>query len=107
MFDKKSVFIFPTPDGKDLEELELELIDAGLEELEEAEGEITVLGGWDDFGALDNALHDMGIEVTRAVRQRFANQPQEFSDEQLADIEKLLDKLDEDEDVQEVFTNIA
>ncbi|MBN2716849.1 MAG: YebC/PmpR family DNA-binding transcriptional regulator [Deltaproteobacteria bacterium] len=107
MFEKKSVFIFPAPEGKNLEELELELIDAGLEELEEYEGEITVLGGWDDFGALDAALHSMGIEVTKAVRQRFATQPQAFSPEQMVDIEKLLDKLDEDEDVQEVFTNIA
>lgn len=107
MFDKKSVFIFPAPEDKDLEELELELIDAGLEELEADDGEITVLGGWDDFGALDAALHGMGIDVTKAVRRRFSNQPQEYSEAQMVDIEKFLDKLDEDDDVQEVFTNIA
>ncbi len=106
MFDKKSVFIFDKPE-MDLEELELELIDAGLEELEEHDGEVTVLGDYKEFGALAEKLHEFNVEPTKAVRQRFATTPVEFSEEQMVDITKMLDKMDEDDDVVEVFTNIA
>ncbi len=106
MFDKKSVFIFATPD-MDLEELELELIDAGLEELEEHDGEVTVLAEYNEFGAMVTKLEELKIEPTKAVRQRFATSPHEFSEAEMEDIEKMLDKMDEDDDIQEVFTNIA
>ncbi len=106
MFDKKSVFIFDKPE-MDLEELELELIEAGLEELHEEDGEVTVLGEYAEFGALTEKLHEFNIEPTKAVRQRFSTMPHEFSEEQMVDIEKMLEKIDEDDDIQAVFTNIA
>jgi len=105
MFDKHSLIIFPKPE-MDLEELELELIDAGLEELEEHDGEVTVIGGYSEFGSLTSKLHDLGIEPTKAVRTRTSNNPVEFTEEQLADMEKMLDKMDDDDDIQEVYTNI-
>lgn len=106
MFEKKSVFIFPKPD-MDLEELEMELIEAGLDELEEHEGEVTVLAEYNDFGAMSAKLHDLGIEPTKSKRERFATNPVEFTEAQMADIERILEKIDEDDDVSEVFTNIA
>ena len=105
MFDKKSLFIFQKPD-MDLEELELELIDAGLEEMEVEDNEVTVIGEYNEFGAMVDKLHELGIEPTKAVRTRMANSPVEFTEEQMADIEKMLDKMHDDDDIQEVYTNI-
>lgn len=106
MFSRKAVFSFATP-AMDLEELELELIDAGLETIEEEEGEVTVYGDYTAFGALSNALDAMGFELTKAALERIANSPVEFSDEQMIDIEKLIEKLEEDDDVVAVYTNIG
>ena len=107
LFSRKAVFEFEKPEGIDLEELELELIDAGLEEIEENEGEFYAYADYTSFGQLAHALEDHQIEVNKAVLKRFANEPAEFSEEQLEDIEKLLDKLEEDDDIQAVYTNIA
>lgn len=106
MFSRKSVFRFPTP-AMDLEELEFALIDAGIESLEEEEGEVSIYGDYTAFGALSAALEELGIEPASAALERIANSPVEFTDEQMADIEKLIDKLEEDDDVQAVYTNIA
>ena len=91
----------------DLEELEMELIDAGLDEMEEHDGEVSVLAEYNDFGAMAAKLHDLGIEPSKSKRERFATNPVEFTEDQMVEIEKLLEKLDEDDDVAEVFTNIA
>jgi YebC/PmpR family DNA-binding regulatory protein len=66
MFSRKSTFVFVKTDDMDLEELELELIDAGLEEIEEDEDEITVSGDMNSFGSLSSALADMKIEVIKS-----------------------------------------
>src|SRR5690554_1367177 len=107
MFSRKAVFEFEKQEGMDLEELELSLIDAGLEEIEENEGTFYAYADYTSFGDLAHALDDMNIEVQKALLKRFANDPVDFTDEQLEDIEKLLDKLDDDDDVQAVYTNIA
>lgn len=106
MFDRKAVFEFEKIEGIDLEELELELIDAGLEELSENEGTIYVYGDYTSFGALSEAVEAQGIEIKKAQLQRLPNNPQPFSEEQMEEIEKLIDKLEEDDDVQAVYTNI-
>lgn len=107
MFSRKAVFEFEKPAGLDLEELELELIDAGLEDIEEHEGEFYAYGDFTSFGALSSAFERLGINVTKATLKRYANTPVEFSEDQMTDIEKLIDKLEDDEDVQAVYTNIA
>lgn len=106
MFNRKAVFEFPKGE-LDVEELELELIDHGLEEIELNEETIYATGDYTDFGTLSKALEDMGIEVGKASLQRIPTTPQEYSEEQMEDIEKLLDKLEEDDDIQAVFTNVA
>jgi YebC/PmpR family DNA-binding regulatory protein len=106
MFSRKSVFEFAKTDEIDLESLELDLIDAGLDELEEHDGTVYVYGDYTAFGALAKALDGLHIEITKSSLQRIANTPVSFSEEELENIEKLLDKLEEDEDVQVVFTNI-
>ena len=107
LFSRKAVFQFIKTKEMDLEELELELIDAGLEEIEQIEENVFVSGDWTEFGNLSKALDDLQIEVTKAKLERTPTSPAEFKDEQLEEIEKMLDKIEEDDDVQAVYTNIA
>ncbi len=107
MFDRKAIFEMPVPENFDIEELELELIDAGLEEIDVDGEELFIYGDYTHFGTLAKALEDLNMEVKQANLKRFPTSPVEFSEEQMVDIEKLLDKIEEDDDVQNVFTNIA
>ncbi|SFE94519.1 YebC/PmpR family DNA-binding transcriptional regulator [Sunxiuqinia elliptica] len=107
MFARKAVFQFEAFEGMDLEELELELIDAGLEEIEQNENTVYAYADYTSFGTLSAALEELKIEVTKSNLQRIPTSPVEFSEEDLEEIEKLLDKIEEDDDVQQVFTNIA
>ncbi|KAB7882002.1 YebC/PmpR family DNA-binding transcriptional regulator [Poseidonibacter ostreae] len=107
MFDRKALFEFNKTEDMDLEELEMELIDAGLEELEEEDGVVLVTADYTDFGTLNTAFEEMGIELTKAKLERISNNPQEFTEEQEEEIGKLLEKLEDDDDVQAVYTNMA
>jgi len=107
MFNRKSVFEFDKTEDMDVEELELELIDAGLDEIETENDKIYVYGDYKSFGSLSEALEKLSIDVTKSNLQRIPTSPVEFSEEQLTDIEKMLDKIEDDDDIQQVFTNIA
>ena len=107
MFDRKAVFEFEKADALDVEELELELIDAGLEEIDSDEDTVYVYGDYTSFGQLSAALEEKEIDVKKANLQRFATSPVAFTDDQVVEIEKFLEKLDEDDDVQAVYTNMA
>ena len=107
MFTRKAVFQFEKNDKVNIEEIELELIDSGLTEIEEHEGTIYAYANYTDFGTMSKALEDKHIEITKASLERIANSPVNFTDEQLTDIEKMLDKIEDDDDIQSVFTNIA
>lgn len=116
IFSRKAVFTFDKTETIDIEELELELIDFGLEEIEEdvepvENGDdkaiVRIFGDFASFGELAKALEEREIEVTKAELQRVANAPIEIEDEaKLEEIETLIEKLEEDDDVQQVFTNI-
>ncbi|AXH09473.1 YebC/PmpR family DNA-binding transcriptional regulator [Malaciobacter halophilus] len=107
MFDRKAIFEFEKTEDMDLEELELELIDAGLEELEEEDNLCIALADYTDFGNMNTKFEELGIELKKAELKRITNNPQEFSEEQQEEIGKLLEKLEDDDDVQAVFTNMA
>jgi len=107
MFDRKAIFEMAKPEDLDVEELELELIDAGLEEIDVDGDDLIVSGDYTHFGTLSKALEDLKMDIKKAMLKRFATSPVEFTEEQLVDIEKLLDKIDDDDDVQAVYTNIA
>lgn len=107
MFSRKTVIEFEKPEDLDLEELELELIDAGLDSLEVDDNTIYAYGDYTKFGTLTKAFEERKIELTKANLQRIPNAPVEFSDEQMVDIEKMIDKIEDDEDVQEIYTNIG
>jgi len=115
MFTRKCVFLFDKTEEMDMEELELELIDFGLEEIEEdvepqESGEdiniVRVYGEFTSFGELSKALEEMGITVKKATLEYIANTPIDLDEAYLEEIDSLIDKLEEDEDVQTVFTNI-
>jgi YebC/PmpR family DNA-binding regulatory protein len=107
MFDRKAVFEFEKTEEMNLEELEFDLIDAGLMEIEENDGSVYVYAEYTNFGSMSNALEDKGIEVVKADLQRIPTSPVEFTEEQMEEIEKMLDKIEEDDDVQAAYTNIA
>lgn len=107
MFNRKCVFEFEKTEEMDLEEMEFELIDAGLESIEGQEDRVFVYGEYTSFGTLSTGLEEMNIDVLKSNLQRIPMSTTEFTDEQLEDIEKMLDKIEDDDDIQQVFTNIA
>ena len=107
IFDRKAVFAFSESQvEKDLEELEMELIDAGLEELENDEGTLTVTTDFSDFSNMQKQLESMNIELESSELQRFPNNTKTLVGEEAKSVLKLIDKLEEDEDVQNVFHNM-
>jgi YebC/PmpR family DNA-binding regulatory protein len=107
MFDRKTVIEFPVPEGKDLEELEFELIDAGLEEMSVDDEVVSLIGDYTSFNNLTSAVDTLGIETTKSGLQRLPTQPIELTEEQIVDVEALLDKIEDDDDVQSVYTNLG
>ncbi len=107
MFDRKSVVEFPVTEELNMEDIELGLMDYGLEELEAEDGVAYAYAEVTEFGNLTKGAEELGLEISKASLQRIPNTPIELNDEQTAEIEALLDKIEDDEDVQAVFTNIA
>lgn len=107
MFSRKAVFEFAKSPDMDLEELELSLIDAGLEEIEEEDSIVYVTGDYTDFGSLSSAFDELGIELKTATLKRFANTPIELNEAEIEEVGKLIERLEDDDDVQAVYTNMA
>jgi YebC/PmpR family DNA-binding regulatory protein len=107
MFDRKTVIEFPIPEGKDLEELEFELIDAGLEEMSVDDGVVSLIGDYTSFNSLNSAVELLGIETSKSGLQRLPTQPIDLTEAQMQDVEALLDKIEDDDDVQDVYTNLG
>lgn len=106
MFTRKAVVEFDA-EGVELEEAELELIDHGLEELEVEDGIVRAVGDYAEFANLSGGVEKLGITIKKAGLERIPTQPVEMTEDQMNDIEALLEKIEEDEDVQVVFTNLA
>lgn len=112
IFQRKSIFRFTIPETVDLEELELELIDGGLEELyvesdEEGNDVVVAQTSFEDFGSMQRLLEEKGIAVKSAKLERIALTNTEVSEDDAADVLKLIDKIEEDDDVQAVYHNMA
>lgn len=107
MFDRVGEFIFELGD-KSMDDIELDLIDGGAEEIELGdENTVYVYTAFEDFGQMQAKLEELGIEVKEASLQRFPQVTKELTDEQKEDIEKLIEKFEDDDDVQKVFHNMA
>lgn len=109
MFDRKSVFRVKPQEAIDLEELELELIDFGVEEIfrEEESEALVVYGSFESYGVLQKYFEENGFEVVSSSFERFPTDTKTLTPEQQADVDKLLEKIEDDEDVQNVFHNMA
>ena len=110
-FKKMGVFKLK-PENLNAEELELELIDFGLEELGEGTGEneesvLIVRCGFTDFGNMQKALEDKGITPLSAELEWIPTVTVPVNDEQAADVSKLIERLEQDDDVQKVFHNMG
>ena len=106
LFDHKSVFKIKAKEGVSLEDLELELIDYGVDELEADGEEIVLYGEIESFRNIQKYLEENGFEIESAEFERIPNDTKEVTEEQRASIEKLLEKFEDDEDVQNVFHNM-
>ena len=107
MFSRKAVIQFPVIEGMDMDEIELDLIDHGLEELAVNEETAYLEGEFTAFGSLTNAVSELDIQNVKANLQRKPTSPIDLQDLQIEEIEFLIDKIEDDDDVQSVFTNIA
>ncbi len=107
LFSRKAAVEFERTPDLDLEEIELALIDAGLEELVVDDDLITAFADYSSFSTLTQAFEQLGISVKKAELRRVASNPVELTEEQLEEVEKLIDKIEDDDDVHAVFTNIA
>ena len=106
IFTRKANFTVKA-EGIDIEELELELIDFGLEEIDADGDELLIVTAFSDFGSMQSALEDKGLELISAEKVRIPNSTVEVNDEQREVIDKMLEKFDDDDDVLQVFTNMA
>ena len=93
--------------GLNTEDLELELIDYGLEEIgEDSEGNIVIRTAFNEFGNMSKALEEKGVEVVTAELTRIPMNTTELSEEAAQEVMKLVDRLEQDEDVQKVYHNL-
>ena len=109
LFDHKCVFTFKKKEGLDMDDLILELIDLGVDDEydeDEEAGEITIYGEPTSFGEIQKYLEGHGFEVTGAEFTRIPNDLKDVTAEQRESIDKMVDLLEDDEDVQSVYTNM-
>jgi len=107
LFDHKCVFNILPKDGVSLEDLELELIDFGVDEVEqEDEGNIILYGEFKSYADIQKYLEENGFEINSAEFERIPHELKEVTDEQRVTLDKLFEKFEEDDDVQNVFHNM-
>lgn len=106
LFERKGLFKFPK-NNHDLEELELELIDFGLIDIIEDDGNVFIYSSFEDFGKMSKALEDKGIETSSAELVREPINVVELTEEQETEIHTLIEKIEEDEDVNSVYHNMG
>jgi len=101
------VFYIKHKDGIATEDLELELIDYGVDEVVEDEDEIVLYGEFTQNSNIQKYLEDNAFEITKVEFIRIPNELKQVTAEQAEQINKLIEKIEEDEDVQNVFHNMA
>ena len=107
LFDHKVVLKIAAKPEVELEELELELIDCGVEEVEaDDEGAVILTGAFEEYANIQKYLEENGFEIQSTEFVRIPNDLKTVTEEQRASIDKLLEKLEEDDDVTQVFHNM-
>lgn len=109
IFERKCIFKIANSHNIDLEELEFELIDFGADDvfLDEENDQINIYGEFAAYGAIQKFLEEKGLELVHADFERIPTDTKKLNETEAADLEKLLEKLDEDDDVQNVYHNMV
>jgi YebC/PmpR family DNA-binding regulatory protein len=107
MFERKGVFRIAADKVSNLDDFELEMIDHGLEELEKHENEIFIYTSFQDFGKMHKVLEEKGIEAINTELQYIPTTTKELSEAEAKEVQELIEKLEEDDDVQSVFHSMA
>lgn len=109
LFDHKAVFTFKTKEGVEMDELILDLIDYGVDDeydTDEEAGETTIYGAPTSFGDIQKYLEDNGFEITSAEFTYIPNDLKDLPADQRETIDKMVEKLEDFDDVQNVYTNL-
>jgi len=106
LFEHKCLFKIKSKEGVDIEELELEMIDFGIQEIFAEDDNIIIYGDFEAFGPIQKYIEDNGFEIVTADFERIPSEIKELNEEQMAEVEKLLEKLEDDEDVTNVYHNM-
>ena len=106
IFQRRGVFIIAAV-GKDIEELEMLLIECGAEDIEQDDDKMIAYTSFEDFVHMQRNLEEKNVEVETAELRRIPTNTVSLTDEQMDEVAKLIDRLEEDDDVQNVFHNIA
>ena len=107
LFDRKCVFRISPKEGVSLEDLELELIDFGVDELVEDEEGVILYGDFQSYSSIQKYLEENSFEILSFEFERIPNDMKELNEDQKALVMKLIDKIEDDEDVQNVFHNMV
>lgn len=109
LFERKSIFKIAKTDAIDLEELELEMIDFGVDDvfLDEETNQINIYGEFTAYGAVQKYLEENSLEILHADFERIPTDTKKLTEAEAVEVEKLLEKLEEDDDVQNVYHNMV
>jgi YebC/PmpR family DNA-binding regulatory protein len=107
IFDRKGLIRVSASKISNLDDFELELIDHGLDELIQNEQELHIYTSFQDYGKMQKYLEEKGTEVISSELQYLPTTIKELTEEQAKEVQDLIDKLEEDDDVQSVFHNMA
>ena len=107
IFDRKGIFTIDKSQIKsEWDDFEMEMIDGGAEEIDQDENEVLITTAFEDFGSMSHKLDDLGIEAKSAELQRIPNNTKEMTEDQFKANMKMLERFEEDDDVQNVFHNM-
>ena len=106
MFTRKGVFRVKKENLPNYDELELELIDYGLDEIKEDGGDLVIYCNFTDFGSMQKYFDEKNVEVEETSLERIPNMTKKLTDDQVDSLIKLIDKLEDDDDVSQVFTTM-
>jgi YebC/PmpR family DNA-binding regulatory protein len=107
MFERKGLIRIPVSAVSNIDEFELELIDHGLDDLSQHEQELLIYTSFQEYGKMLKYFEEKGIEVKSSELQYLPTTTKELSEEQAKEVKELIDKIEEDDDVQSIFHNMA
>ncbi len=106
IFNRKGIFEFPLPENTDIDDLTLQIIDAGAEEVDVEDGYMHVTSAMEDFGDIQRKLDELGIEAENAELQRIPTIHVSLDDEAFQEVNRLIEVLEDNDDIQRVYHNI-